>query len=198
MANRMRKYNPGLPLFCGGHSMGALLAALVAETAPDACDAFIFSGLPVSGSFENLIKDKPWLLDVITTAAQFVPKMPLINPTEGEDLSSDPAGNSRWAADPLNYKGRILFKTAAEFASTKDFVSKHAKEIKKPVLFLHGKDDGIAYMSGAELVFQKASSTDKKFIVYDAKHCMNLEPLAEKYYDDIAEFMNEHLEINKN
>jgi len=54
-----------------------------------------------------------------------------------------------------------------------DEVEKRIPEVKCPFLVLHGDKDGLCYVEGSRILYEKSSSQDKEIKVYNYLSCFN-------------------------
>lgn len=101
--------NPG-PLFLLGHSMGGLLAYLVAQQNPKRWAGVVLSGPAFIPDPDTATPFKKWLARTLSSCA---PKLP-IDPLDGTWVSRSTSVVTSYQLDPLVYAGGIRIRMGAE------------------------------------------------------------------------------------
>jgi len=127
VAERARDDHPGLPVVLIGHSMGGLIATLLAQRYAGELAALVLSG-PLIGANPGL--DLLLELDPI-------PDVP-IDPTI---LSRDPDVGTAYAADPLVYHGPFRRETVSAMVAAIEAVAGGGDLGALPTLWIHGQSD---------------------------------------------------------
>lgn len=188
--DQVRTWQPDPPLFLVGHSMGGLIgAAYLLEHQAD------LSGAVLSGPSVKVP-------DTISSATIFMgklfsallPKVGLLA-LEAEGVSRDPAVVEAYVNDPLVYTGKTTARLAAELLKAMQRVSAEAANITLPVLILQGGADRLVDPSGAQMLYNAISSTDKTLKVYDTLyHEVFNEPEHDQVLADVEDWIKRRIE----
>ena len=177
------------PTFVLGHSMGGCITALWTVVDSPAVRGVVLSGPALISS------DRPGqslLARAITVLARVAPGLPLFR--LGGDVSRDPAVNAAYAADPLVYHGRFKAGLAAAAARAMRHIDRHAREVRVPLLLLHGGADALTNPAGSQRFHDRVSSTDNTLRIYDGlAHEILNEPEQEQVMADIAAWIEARL-----
>ncbi|WP_029214868.1 alpha/beta hydrolase [Kallotenue papyrolyticum] len=173
LVGRIRAAQPHLPLFVAGHSMGGLIATLYALRAQAE-----LAGLALSAPALIIGADVPPLLKRLSTAlARIVPRLPIVPATRSPEsvLSRDPEVQRRFDSDPLCYHGRVRPRMGYEFMQAGLRAQQRLHELRLPLLVMYGACD--TFVSGAELLYERAQSPDKTLKVWpECRHEIFNEP----------------------
>ena len=152
---------PNLPLFLYGHSLGALIVTDYVLFYPDGIDGLIVSGHP----FRPTGAVKPVLVFIARLLSRILPEVSLDLGIDDDTLSRDPDVVRAYREDKLVHR-KVTVRWGTEALAAVDRVRERAGEIRMPFLVLHGEADKINSAEGSRELFEKASSTDKKLIIY--------------------------------
>ena len=84
-------------------------------------------------------------------------------------------------------------RLGAELIAAMERASAEANRITLPILILQGGADRLVDPSGANALYEKVSSTDKKVIVYDGFfHEVFNEPERDRVLTDVERWLEEH------
>jgi alpha-beta hydrolase superfamily lysophospholipase len=182
-------HNPDYPLFVVGHSMGAMeSAAFVAERPQN------ISGVALSGMLLQTEQSIPKLLvslaDVIST---LLPRFG-VQRLECDAISRDPKVVQDYIQDPLVYTGKIPARMGAELITTMTTIQTKLKNIKMPVLLLHGGADRLASPSGSQFTYDTIASTDKELRFFPGcYHEIFNEPCRDFVLGTLCRWLDKHL-----
>ncbi len=179
--DRVREWQPDLPIFLVGHSMGGLIstAFLLEHQAK-------LSGAILSGPG---VKIPDTISQATIMAARFFsflfPKMG-IQQIEAKGISQDPAVVKAYEDDPLVFSGKITARLGAELLNTCGHVMENAGDITLPILILQGTADTIVDPTGAQNLYEKVESSDKTLTFYqDFFHEIFNEPDHKRVFEDV-------------
>ena len=184
--NLVSRSEPGVKVILLGHSLGALIALSYALRYPDGLAGVISSG---TGMRDAL--DVPgWLRSMTGTLAKIAPKVALNNGVKTEYLSHDPAIVQAYDADPLvHHVGTI--RLAAEVDIVRAELLSRAGEWKLPLLMLHGGDDRLCLLSGAQLLYDRLDHSLVEFRQYVGMyHEVHNEVGKEAVFKDVEEWLH--------
>jgi alpha-beta hydrolase superfamily lysophospholipase len=185
----VRARYPGLPYFCFGHSMGAVVAARYALEYNPALAGLILSGM----SCEMPADVTPLTMRLAKVLSALAPWLP-VKALESETLSRDPAVVRGYDSDPLVYRGGIPARTGVELLLAQQKVVARAAGIAPPVLMVHGGADRLCPLPAARAFYASLSLEDKTLKVYDELyHEVLNEPERDQVLDDIAAWIEAHL-----
>lgn len=154
----------GCPVFVYGHSMGSVVAALFALSNQAKIKGLILSGfparpsIPISGFSLKLIK-------FLGNAAPLQNIPTLLNP---QHLSHDHHVWENYEQDQMINK-TVTLGWVTEFYSVLEEVKNNLHKLYLPLLMMHGSDDKIAKLKGAQQAFQTIHSKDKTLRIYEGQ-----------------------------
>jgi len=187
--DRIQQQHPDKKMFIYAHSMGTLIALMFALKHQD-----LLAGLIVSGTAIHAHTTVPAL--IITggrIVSQLAPKARLIRLGEGaEDLTHDEAAIENLRNDPLVDRGNMRIGMAATLIDTGIAVEAKTTSLRLPLCMIHGADDKITPLSGAQHLYVHASSTDKTLKIYpNMRHEPHHEIGKEAVLEDLRQWLDE-------
>jgi alpha-beta hydrolase superfamily lysophospholipase len=186
---RVRAEQPGKPLFAFGHSMGAVVAASYVLEYRPALSGLILSAI----SCEMPADVTPLTLALAKVLSALVPRAP-VKALESGTLSRDPAVVQGYDDDPLVYRGPIPARTGVELLLAQQRLVNRAPEIGYPVLMVHGGEDRMCPLPGAQAFYASLGAEDKTLKVYDGfYHEICNEPERGLVLADISDWIAAHL-----
>jgi len=181
--------HPGVPVIIYGHSMGALITSFHLLDHQADFKAAIISAPPVKVP-ANISPLTVTLGKVISTIA---PKMGLIG-LDVHNLSHDKAVVDSYINDPLVFHGKMPARLSAEMLRAMMRVTAEANKIKIPLFILQGSADHLVDPSGAQMLYEKASSADKTLKIYEGLyHEVHNEPEREMMFKDLEAWLEAHV-----
>ena len=185
----VRTWQPGLPIFLVGHSMGGLIAvSYLLEHQAD------FAGAVLSGPGVKAPDD----ISVVTiflgkTLSRLAPKTGVLS-LDANGVSRDPAVVEAYVNDPLVYTGKTTARLAAELLKEMQRVTAEAGSIALPILIVQGGADKLVDPAGAQMLYDSVSSADKTLHVYDDfYHEVFNEPEHERVLNDVETWLETHI-----
>ena len=181
----VRESDPGGKVILLGHSLGALVALPYALRYPDDPAGVISSGTAIRDAL-----DVPaWLRSMTGALAKIAPRVALNNGVKAEYLSHDATIPRAYEADPLvHHVGTI--RLAAEVDLVRAELLKRAGDWKLPLLMLHGGEDAICLLSGAQLFYDRVDRTRVELRQYAGMyHEVHNEIGKEAVFKDIEEWL---------
>jgi len=150
-----------LPLFLYGHSLGALIVTDYVLFYPHALSGLIVSGHPLIPTGAA----KPHLIFLARILSRVWPKFVIPLALDPSALSRDPAVVEAYRTDPL-VQTKVTARWGTEALAAVDRVRARAREIRMPILIVHGGADAINSADGAKELLDLVSSQDKTLRVY--------------------------------
>lgn len=188
----VRCRQPDKPVFLVGHSMGGLIGALHLIAHPEGLAGAVLSApaIKAPGNISAAI------IFVGRALSLLVPRVGLVPPVEAEGVCSDPAVVAAYLADPLVYRGKLTARLGAELLGAMERARAEANRITLPVLILQGGADRLVDPSGAQMLYDKVTASDKKLIVYEGFfHEVFNEPQHDKVLSDVEQWLEGHLPL---
>jgi alpha-beta hydrolase superfamily lysophospholipase len=142
-----------------GHSMGGAIAAVYASTNPAKVRALVLSGPAL-----HLVTRPAWQVWPVRALAAVAPGAG-IGGVGPKGLSHDPDVLDGFRADPLNWHGRPPARTAVEIYRAGCQAVPLARQLKVPLLMVHGEDDPIVPVASSRAYFAEVGSPDKELYV---------------------------------
>lgn len=189
--SHLRKERPNRPLFLVAHSMGGCIATLYAIQRGAAAN---LDGLALSAPALKLGTDfNPVKIAVGRALGKYLPKLP-IEKLKAESISRDPEVVRAYDADPLVYRGWVKTGFGLAFIEATEAVGRGMEEVKLPLLVMQGEADKIINQSGGTELHARASSTDKRLILYPGLyHEIFNEPEKDKVLADLVDWLEKHV-----
>lgn len=149
-------------LFVYGHSMGSIIALLFALRYQAQ-----LKGLIVSGTATRIEDNAgPLLTRALMAIGSLAPSWRII-PAVKNGLAADPKVQQEADNDPLmDHEDRMRSGTLVNIVKIGRDVRNRAQELSLPMLFVHGEDDPMTPLSGAQQLHATISSADKTLKVY--------------------------------
>jgi acylglycerol lipase len=181
--------HPSVPIFLLGHSMGGLIALYyLLDHQPD------FKGAVISAptiKISDSIARVTIIIGKILSA--LAPKAGLLA-LEANGISRDPEVVTAYINDPLVFQGKTSARLAAELLKAMLRVTAEADKITLPFIVVQGGEDKLVEPTGAQMLYDKASSKDKTIKVYDGLyHEVFNEPERAGVLKDVEVWLSEHV-----
>lgn len=192
------KANPDyrtLPSFLFGQSMGGAVVLKVHFKQPNAWDGAVLVA-PMCKIADDIVP--PWLVtQILIGVAKFLPKQKLVPEKDlAEAAFREPKKREQTAYNVIAYRHKPRLGTALEMLRTTQDIERRLQEVSLPLLILHGEADRVTDPSVSKALYEKASSKDKKLIMYpDAYHALlegEPDETILRVLDDIISWLDEH------
>lgn len=191
------KENPdfrSLPSFLFAQSLGGAVALKVCLKQPNDWSGAILVA-PMCKIADDMVPP-PMVTKVLLGMAKIFPKHKLVPQKDLAEASFKEAKKREMTAyNVICYKDKPRLRTAMEMLKTTQEIEENLHKVSFPLLILHGEADIVTDPSVSKALYEKSSSTDKKFILYqDALHgLMEGEPddMIERVYNDIFCWLDE-------
>ena len=185
----VRAAQPGKPIFLLGHSMGGLMSCTyLLEHQAD------FKGAIISAPLAKISENTPpALITIGKIFSTIMPQMGVLA-VDATAVSTDPAVVEAYINDPLNFHDKVPARLAAEILSAIKRLNAEAAAIRLPIILVQGSADKLVDPGGAQIIYGKASSTDKTLKMYKGYyHEVFNEPGRERVLDDVEVWLERHL-----
>ncbi|CAK0782822.1 hypothetical protein CVIRNUC_006017 [Coccomyxa viridis] len=157
-AQEMRKrHASSIPCISAGQSMGGLVATHLVLRDQDSWAGLILCSAAIDAEWNLVLRLQAsigGLLATLVPRAQIVPAVPL------EYISNDPEVVAHFAQDPLNFVGDLRARTANEILKGFKDVQHKEKQLRLPILAIHGTADKITSITAVKRLLASAASTD--------------------------------------
>jgi alpha-beta hydrolase superfamily lysophospholipase len=182
-------WQPDLPVFLLGHSMGGLIASYyLLDHQADFRGAVISA--PAVKAGESVSQSTIIVGKILSKLA---PKAGVIA-LDVNAISRDPAVVQTYVDDPLVFHGKTPARLAAEMLSAMMRVEAEAGKLELPFIVVQGSKDRLVEPSGAQMLYDLAASTDKAIKIYEGLyHEVFNEPEREQVLEDVADWLATHL-----
>ncbi|KAM1011825.1 hypothetical protein ACFX2C_047121 [Malus domestica] len=186
-----------LPTFLFGQSLGGAVALKAHLKQPSAWNGAILVA-PMCKIADDMVP--PWLLtQILIGVAKFLPKQKLVPQKNlAEAAFRDLKKREMTAYNVIAYKDKPRLETALEMLRTTEEIEHQLEEVSLPLLILHGEADIVTDPAVSKALQEKASSSDKKLILYmDAYHSLlegEPDEMIIRVLSDIISWLNEHSE----
>lgn len=187
--NMVTEWQGHKPVFIVGHSLGGLITAYYLLDCQDKFKGAVISAPAVK--IDDSVSQTTITMSKVLS--RLVPKMGLIA-LEANGISRDPEVVEAYVNDPLVFHGKTTARLAAESLSAMLRVSKEAGKITLPFIVVQGAKDSIVDPSGAQMLYEKASSEDKTIKIYDGLyHEVFNEPDRDRVLQDVEVWLESQL-----
>jgi acylglycerol lipase len=189
---RVRKSEPGLPLFVLGNSLGGLVVLEYALHYPGALDGVIAAAPPLGD-----VGVPPLLMALGRAVSRILPRFSLQVGMDLSGLARDPRVVEAILADPLFHR-RGTARLSTEVTATIARVQEDASRLVTPLLILHGSADRMVPPDGSRQFFRRTRLADREFREYpDAYHCLFADLNHEEVLQDLERWIVAHLSVGR-
>jgi acylglycerol lipase len=181
-------WQPHLPIFIYGHSLGALITLFyLLDYQADFKGAIISA--PPTKIPENI---SPLTITMGKILSTIAPKTGILG-LDTSGLSHDQEVVDLYNKDPLVFHGKITASISAGMLRAIIRVDDEANNLSLPLFILQGGKDPIVDPAGAKLLFDKVSSKDKMLKIYDGLyHEVHNESECNTMFKDLEIWLKEH------
>ena len=187
--NMVAEWQMDKPIFILGHSMGGLITSYYLLDHQEKFKGAVISApaVKVGDSISQVTITMSKVLSKLT------PKMGLLE-LDVNGISSDPDVVQAYINDPLVFHEKNPARLGAELLSAMQQVTARAGEITLPVIIVQGGDDILVEPSGAQMLYDMASSEDKTLKIYDGLyHEVFNEPERDIVLKDVENWLETHM-----
>lgn len=179
--------------FLLGHSMGGLIASLVAQKYPPS----FFGGAILSGP-AFVITDTPGVLirGILRFLGMCIPKLKLHHLDDKQDLcSSNPPVKELLAQDPYYGHTRLRAHFLVEFVDAQEVMWNELKKAElSRVLVIHGMLDRLCSPAGSQRFHNEVRATEKKLRLYaNSRHEVLTERCFAEVWEEVLDFLTKEI-----
>lgn len=188
---RVRREEPGAPVFVLAHSMGGTVAVLLALYQGLDVEGLILSS-PVLQPGEDT---SPLLMHLSKFVSAVLPWVPAVRVDEAA-LSRDPAVAREVRRDPLVPSGNAPARTGAEMLRAIEMIDARIEYLSLPLLILHGTADRLADPDGSRYLAETVSSADVTLKLYEGFYHETLnDPERDRVQNDVLRWLAARTEV---
>lgn len=159
----MKAQHPDLPVFILGHSMGGAISILMACERPSEFSGVALIAPMVQMHPESVTPFKVFMAKVLN---HMLPSLSL-GAIESKWISRDQKQVEAYDRDQLNFHGGVRVSFGMQLMGAAAHIERQIPDIAWPFLLLHGDADKLCDITGSQVMFERAQSTDKKLKVYE-------------------------------
>jgi acylglycerol lipase len=177
--------HPGKPLFLLGHSMGGEIVTWATISKQPKIDGLILSApaLLIGGKVFPILR---YLANFFSLIA---PRLALRR-MGTRFMSRDPQVIQDFKNDPLVFHGKFPVRTGAEILRVVKLIRRQMKDVRGPLLIMHGASDIVTDPAGSRDLYTQASSADKTLHLYPGLfHEIFNEPEREQVVGDLIKWI---------
>ena len=185
----VKGWQTGKPIFLLGHSMGGLIASYyLLDHQADFKGAVISApSIKVGESISQATIAIGKLLSVLAPKAGVLA-------LDVNGISRDPQVVTAYVNDPLVFHGKTPARLAAEMLKAMLRVTAEVGKITLPFIVVQGGEDKLVDPAGAQMLYDKASSKDKRIQVYQGLyHEVFNEPERARVLKDVETWLAAHI-----
>lgn len=185
----VKEWQPDKPFFLFGHSLGGLIATVYLLERQDDFKGAVISAPAVKVS-ENVSQMTILMGKLFSVIA---PKMGVVS-LDPTGISRDPEVVEAYVNDPLVFIGKTPARLASEILKAMMRVMAEAETITLPFITVQGSEDKIVDPNSAQMLFDKAGSTQKRIKIYEGLyHEVFNEPEREVVLKDVEDWLEAQL-----
>jgi alpha-beta hydrolase superfamily lysophospholipase len=179
------EWQPGLPIYLLGHSLGGAIATYhLLDRQQD------FEGAILSAPAVEIGKGVSQITILMSRLlAKVAPKMGLVT-LDPSGISKDPQVVEDYVNDPLVFHDKTPARLGAELLGAMMRITDEAGKLTLPLIIVQGGADSMIEPSGAQMLYDKASSEDKTIRIYEGLyHEVFNEPEREMVLKDVEDWL---------
>lgn len=135
----------------------------------------------------------PFLRSLARIGGRLLPRVSFNMGMKKEWISRDPKVVAAHKNDPFAH-AKASFRMGIEFEKAVSWTQENGRNLKIPILVLHGSENRIAEPDGSRSFFDKVLIRDKKIIIYEgAYHELDDEINKEEVLGDITDWLASHV-----
>lgn len=181
----VEEWQAGVPIFLLGHSMGGTIVSYyLLDHQADFKGAIISAPLVKVGDSVSSAT-----ITISKILSKIAPKMGVMA-LDVNGISRDPKVVEAYINDPLVFHGKTPARIGAELLSAMMRITAEAGKLTLPLIIVQGAEDILVEPSGAQMLYDKASSDDKTLRIYDEMyHEVFNEPDRERVLKDVENWL---------
>ena len=187
--NMVTEWQADKPIFLLGHSMGGAIASYYLLDHQDDFKGAVISAPAVK------VGDSvpPATITIGKVLSKIAPKAGVLA-LDVNGISQDPQVVEAYVNDPLVFHGKTPARLAAEMLSAMMRITAEASTIKLPFIVVQGSKDILVDPSGAQMLYDEATSEDKTIKIYDGLfHEVFNEPERDRVLKDVETWLEAHI-----
>ncbi|XP_008282942.1 monoglyceride lipase isoform X1 [Stegastes partitus] len=188
----MKSRHPDLPVFIVGHSMGGAISILTACERPSDFAGVVLIAPMVQMSPDSATPFKIFLAKILN---HMLPSLTL-GSIDSKWISRDKKQVEAYDTDELNFHGGVRVSFGMQMMGAAARIEREIPSISWPFLLIHGDADKLCDIRGSNMMYENASSSDKKIKVYEGGyHALHhdLPEVAESVLKDVTGWITERL-----
>lgn len=187
---RVREWEPGLPVFVLGNSLGGLVVLEYALSNPSGLNGVIAAAPPLGE-----LAVPPVLMALGRVMSRIWPRFALRVGMDLSGLARDPKVVESVISDPLFHRFGTA-RLSTEVTAAIQRVQAGARDFAIPLLILHGSDDRMVPPAGSRRFFAGARLADREFHEYPgAYHGLFADLNREEVLSDLERWIERHLPV---
>ena len=182
------EWQPGIPIFLLGHSLGGLIASYYLLDHQDKFKGAIISAptVEIGDSVTQLT------ITMAKVLSKIAPKAGVMS-LDATTISKDPEVVAAYISDPLVFHGKTTARLGAELLSAMMRSSAEAGTIRLPVIIVQGAEDALVEPHGAQMLYDTIGSEDKTLKIYKGLwHEVFNEPERAIVLKDVEDWLSSH------
>jgi acylglycerol lipase len=185
----VRNWQPGLPVFLMGHSLGGLISSVFLLDHQDQLEGAVLSGSLVK--VPDYVND--FTIQIGRILSKLLPKFRILG-IDIDGISRDPVVVSAYRNDPLVYTGKMTARISDVINQGIERLALQGTRIELPLLLLHGSEDRLCNPAWSEYLRDLVNSQDKELHIYQGLyHEIYNEPEAESVFNDILVWLKREI-----
>jgi long-chain acyl-CoA synthetase len=186
--NQIRAQRSRCPIILWGHSLGGTIALDYALRSPEQ-----LQGLIVTAPALGKTSVPAYKLMIGKGLSKLLPRFSLKLGLGNNWASRDPIALAHYQQDPLRHEYGSA-RLATEFMATVDWIAEHTRDLKIPLLILHGSGDRITSPQGSRAFFQHVLYADKEHREYAGSyHELYIDLDFQRMFNDVEIWLDRHL-----
>jgi alpha-beta hydrolase superfamily lysophospholipase len=176
-----RAQHSTLPLIVAGHSLGALVSALLVAERDVPAKALVLAGSSLVPAGES------WVLTALSGGVD-----PLELRRDPSEMTRDEAYAQQIRDDPLTWQGGVRAETLAAFGAAASRIPAALDKLTLPVLFVHGGEDDMAPVAGVRRAVELLPDARAAIFPQDRHNILN-EIDRDRVYRAVLDFIDARL-----